>query len=178
MSKGTIYLYFPNKEELFRQTIRDALSSSISHPNAAAENTPTRQLIATVARYWQFLNSETVVSVNRLVSAEQAQFPELAELYATEVVLRLEDEVREAIERGIEEGEFRETDPGVAARMLSAITIQRAAWANGGVVAFGRERGEAILKEIGDFVLRALAPEDAAFAQADGAPTRRGALNN
>jgi AcrR family transcriptional regulator len=167
VSKGTIYLYFPNKEELFRQTIRDALIAAVSNPAGAADNAPARQ----------FLNSETVVSVNRLVSAEQAQFPELTELYATEVVLRLEDEVREVIERGIEQGEFCETDSGVAARMVAALTIQRASWANGGVVAFGRERGDAILREIGDFCLRALAPEDA-FAQADGAPTRRGALNN
>jgi AcrR family transcriptional regulator len=178
VSKGTIYLYFPNKEELFRQTIRDALSSRIPSPGTPADNAPTRQLLATVARYWQFLNSETVVSVNRLVSAEQAQFPELSELYATEVVLRLEDEVREVIERGIAEGEFREADPGVAARMLSALTIQRASWANGGVVALGGESSEAIFREITNFCLRALAPEEAAFAQADGAPTLRGALNN
>jgi len=177
VSKGTIYLYFPNKEELFRQTIRDALSAAVSNPAGAADNAPARQLLATIAKYWQFLNSETVVSVNRLVSAEQAQFPELTELYATEVVLRLEDEVREVIERGIEQGEFCETDSGVAARMVAALTIQRASWANGGVVAFGQERGDAILRDIGDFCLRALAPDDA-FSQADGAPTRRGALNN
>lgn len=178
VSKGTIYLYFPTKEELFRQTIRDALSSSIDETDPAAHTTATRQLLDAVARHWKFLNSETAATVNRLVSAEQSQFPELAELYATNVVIRFEGELRQIIDRGINAGEFRETDPAVAARMFTALTMQRASWANGGFVALGGESSEAVLSDLTEFCLRAIAPDEAAFAQADGAPVPRRGLNN
>jgi hypothetical protein len=118
-----------------------------------------------------------VVAVNRLVTAEQAHFPELAELYATEVVVRFREELRLIIQRGIEDGEFRETDPGASSRMLAALTVQNASWANGGVAALAKSSTRA-LRELTEFFLRAMAPDEAAFAQADGAPSDRRGLNN
>ena len=177
VSTGTIYLYFSNKEELFRQTIRDALSSNV-RDEPEAGTTATRQLLDTVGFYWDFLNSETAVTVNRLVSAEQLKFPELAELYAAEVVVRLEEQLRVIIQRGIAGGEFFETDPAVTSRMLTALTVQNASWVNGGVVSLAGKSSKKVLRELTEFVIRSLAPEDAAFAQADGAPAGRGGLNN
>ena len=177
VSKGTIYLYFPNKEELFRQTIREALSSNVGETRREGFASATRQLLDTVESYWQFLNSDTMVTVNRLVSAEQSRFPELAELYASRVVVRFKEELQVIIERGIEEGEFGETDPGSSARMLAALIIQNASWANIGIPALGKSSTK-VLREVTEFFLRAVAPEDAAFAQADGAPADRRGLNN
>ena len=177
VSKGTIYLYFPTKEELFRQCIREALSSTIDVAVPTATGTAIRQLDDTVSRYWEFLNSETGITVNRLVNAEQARFPELAELYAREVLVRFNGTVAVIIQRGIEDGEFREMDPAVAARMLSAMVVQNANWANAGAETVGRS-AEKVRSEVTEFFLRAMAPEDAAFAQADGAPAYRGGLNN
>ncbi|MDQ3674771.1 MAG: TetR/AcrR family transcriptional regulator [Gemmatimonadota bacterium] len=178
VSKGTIYLYFPNKEELFRQSIRGALSSSNPAGRQTAPTTATRQLLDTLARQWDFLNSDTALTVSHLVNAEQREFPELAELYAAEVIVRFVEELEEIIERGIEQGEFGGLDPAVAARMLTALTTQSASWSNGGVAALGGNTSSPVLGEVTEFFLRAMAPEDAAFAQADGATARRGSLNN
>ena len=143
-----------------------------------AHSTAIRQLQDTIARYWKFLNSERGITVNRLISAEQPQFPELAELYATEILERFNEEVAVIIQRGSEAGDFRDTDPALSARMLTALIVQSSAWANGGIAVLKGKSAELIPGEVTEFFLRAMAPDDAAFAQADGAPAHRGGLNN
>ena len=47
VSKGTIYLYFPNKEELFREMIRQTAVAAIeTGEKTITTGTPTEQLIA------------------------------------------------------------------------------------------------------------------------------------
>jgi len=178
VSKGTIYLYFPNKEELFRQSIREALESESPRPATAVNAPSTSQLYDTLARYWHFLSSPMALVVNRLVQSEQWQFPELTGLYATGVLTPLEEELEEIIGKGIRNGDFREMDPRVAARMLTAVTVQSANRAAGGTLAVAGKSGDEVFGEITEFCLQAMVPADAAFAQADGAPALRGALNN
>lgn len=170
VSKGTIYLYFPNKEELFRQTIKQALASLEASQRQAEPASPTRQLLDTLSRQWSFLTSPGAVTATRLVHAEQWQFPELAELYAREVVSRFCEQLSPIIRRGIDAGEFREIDPAVAARMLTALAMQSALWREtGGAPSLKEKSGEAVLRELTEFYLQAIALPAAAFPQADGA---------
>src|SRR6476660_8545742 len=47
VSKGTIYLYFPNKEELFREMIRQtAVAAIVRAEESLAHGTPSEQLLA------------------------------------------------------------------------------------------------------------------------------------
>ncbi len=179
VSKGTIYLYFPNKEALFRETVRHALSPVAgAEPEVPAPSSATRQLTAALSRQWQILASPLAMTARRLVSAEQWQFPELAQLYDREVVARFTDQLAPIIQLGIEDGEFRVLDPKVAARMLTALTIQTAAWRETGAASLARRSSDAVLRELVEFYLQAIAPTEAAFPQADGAPSLRPALNN
>lgn len=179
VSKGTIYLYFPNKEELFRETLRAALTPvSGADQQEPASASPTRQLLDTLSRQWQFLTSPQAVTVRRLVRAEQWQFPDLVELYDRETVARFSGQLGAIIQRGIEDGEFRELDPKVAARMLTALVIQTAEWRETGAASLARRSSDAVLRELAEFYLQAIAPTDAAFPQADGAPNLRAAPNN
>src|SRR5215212_9140398 len=53
VSKGTIYLYFPNKEELFREVIRETAVANIElGEKITATGTPTEQLCAAMRGYW------------------------------------------------------------------------------------------------------------------------------
>ncbi len=179
VSKGTIYLYFPNKEELFRQAIRHALAPIGAARHPPAPGTATRQLLDTLSKQWQFLTSPTALTVNRLVNAEQWQFPDLAELYAHQVVSRFGEELSRIIRRGVDAGEFRELDPPVAARMLTALAMQSAIWREtGGAPSLAGKSSEVVLGELTEFYLQAIVPTEAAFPQADGAPDLRGALNS
>src|SRR6266513_3779377 len=58
VSKGTIYLYFPNKEELFREMIRQTAVVAIqSAEKTITQGTPTTQLLTFMRGYWTFVRS-------------------------------------------------------------------------------------------------------------------------
>ncbi|HWL39146.1 MAG TPA: TetR/AcrR family transcriptional regulator, partial [Gemmatimonadaceae bacterium] len=173
VSKGTIYLYFPNKEELFRQTVLAALTPSSRPVETPVRASATRQLLDTVERQWEFLTSPDAVVISRLVTAEQWEFPELSELYGEEVVSKFARELAPIIRRGIANGEFREVEPAQAARMLTALVVHSAVWRETAASpSTGGKSGDAVLRELTDFYLQAIAPTEGAFPQADGAPNQ------
>jgi AcrR family transcriptional regulator len=173
VSKGTIYLYFPNKEELFREMIRQTAVAAIERAEQAdVPGTPSTQLIAFMRGYWAFVRSPVFITIYRLVLAELHQFPDLARFYAQEVVARGQKLLSEIIRRGVDAGEFREIDPMVAARMLVAIIVMNGIWRDEhtGVPVLAHKSDEEVFSELAQFYLHAIAPSDCAFAQADGAP--------
>jgi AcrR family transcriptional regulator len=171
VSKGTIYLYFPNKEELFRRTVKSVLATASVRPDPTLHGSATRQLLDTVERHWRFLTSPDALVVSRLVNAERWQFPDLAELYAERVVSKLVEELAPVIRRGSRDAEFREVEPGHAARMLTALVVHSALWrVTGEPGSMDEGSTGAVLRELTDFYLHAIAPAEGAFPQADGAP--------
>ena len=173
VSKGTIYLYFPNKEELFREMIRQTAVAAIERAeNAVVSGTPSNQLIAFMRGYWAFVRTPVFITIYRLVLGELHQFPDLAKFYASEVVARGQKLLSGIISRGIEAGEFRDMDPMVGARMLVAIIVMNGIWRDEhtGVPLLAHKSDEDVFRELAEFYLHAIAPTDGAFAQADGAP--------
>jgi AcrR family transcriptional regulator len=173
VSKGTIYLYFPNKEELFREMVRQTAVAAIERAEQAnVPGTPSNQLVAFMRGYWAFVRSPVFVTIYRLVLAELHQFPDLAKFYANEVVARGQKLLSGIISRGIEAGEFRDIDPMVAARMLVAIIVMNGIWRDEhtGVPLLAHKSDEEVFRELAQFYMHAIAPTDGAFAQADGAP--------
>ena len=173
VSKGTIYLYFPNKEELFREMIRQTAIAAIERAEQTlSQGTPTTQLIAFMRGYWAFVRTPAFSTIYRLVLGELHQFPDLAKFYAHEVVARGQRLISGIIRRGTEVGEFREIDPMVAARMLVALTIMNGIWRDEhtGVPLLAHKSDEEVFNELAQFYLHSIAPSDGAFAQAAGAP--------
>jgi AcrR family transcriptional regulator len=174
VSKGTIYLYFPNKEELFREMIRQTAVAAIERAEQAnVQGTPTNQLLAFMRGYWAFVRSPVFLTIYRLVLGELHQFPDLAKFYAYEVVARGQKLLSGIIRRGIDAGEFREIDPMVAARMVVALTVMNGIWRDEhtGVPLLAHKSDDEVFNELAEFYLHAIAPADGAFAQADGAPS-------
>src|SRR3954470_7467398 len=130
LSKGTIYLYFPNKEELFREVVRTSVIAFIARAEAIfeLERQPTQALRAWIRGYWGWLKSPVFPVMHRLVSSELRNFPDLASFYATEVIERGQRLVYGILERGMERGIFRRMDAHVASRMLSATLVSHAIW--------------------------------------------------
>lgn len=161
VSKGTIYLYFANKEALFREMIRQTIVARLEdaqrdlegHPGSAAE-----QLRQYMRGWWAFLRSPEYQTVYRLVHAELPRFPDLARFYAQEVVKRYHALVGGMIQRGVEAGEFRPIDPIVAARMLSSILITQSVWCTNrpSFSPFAKMSSEQMIADIIDFYFRAL----------------------
>jgi AcrR family transcriptional regulator len=171
LSKGTIYLYFPNKEELFREVVRTTVVAYIARAEAffESEPDPMQSLLNWMDGYWNWLRSPVFPAMHRLVNSELRNFPDLAEFYATEVIERAHRLVRGILERGMDAGVFRRVDPLVAARMLSALFITHANWYHQRQCFKSIEMvpDDVMFDQIRDFFLNAMRPDSPGASQHD-----------
>jgi AcrR family transcriptional regulator len=131
ISKGTLYLYFASKEELFKAVVRQALLPGLTrverllaaHPGAAAE-----RIRAVIGQIGALLQNTQIGVIPKLVIAEAGNFPELARFYHREVISRGLGLLGAEIERGVARGEFRPLDPAHGARLLVAPVLLAAIW--------------------------------------------------
>jgi len=113
VSKGTLYLYYPSKEELLKAVIREHLSSRIAAGAAAAEKHrgPVAELLREVfARWWLEVFDSPTSGVFKLIITEVRNFPDIAEFYITEVIQPAESLIARIVQRGIDNGEFDALD--------------------------------------------------------------------
>ncbi len=129
VSKGTIYLYFPNKEELFREVVRAIVVDRLRQAAAEArEGNPVDELRRYLRAHWNFVRSPEFQTIFRLVTGELHNFPDLAEFYGREVVKPANELLAGVIRRGIDRGDFRPVDPVLAARFIASTTITHSTW--------------------------------------------------
>jgi len=168
VSKGTIYLYFPNKEELFREVVRTSVISYIERAEAVLTNQADAEqaLREWMTGYWAWLRSPVFPAMHRLVNSEMHNFPDLIAFYAKEVIERMHRLVCGMIERAMEQGRLRRMDPLEAARMLSALFITHALWYHQrtSFKSIARVSDRMLLDQIRDFFFHAMRPDDAAAA--------------
>jgi AcrR family transcriptional regulator len=113
VSKGTLYLYYPSKEELLKAVIRQQLSSEIAAGAQQVERFtgPTPQLLQEVlSTWWQRIFDSPASGVFKLVITEVRGFPEIAEFYVQNVIEPGQRVIGSIIQRGIDRGEFRIMD--------------------------------------------------------------------
>jgi AcrR family transcriptional regulator len=166
IAKGTIYLYFPNKEALFKEMIRQTIIVHLERTEETYRSTATGTAVDQIRRYmwdwWQVVRSPAVQVLLRLVIGELHRFPELAEFYWTEVAVRKQQLVARIIRHGIASGEFRTIDPTVAGRMIASMFATHSLWAGSAVCAswLTPVSDEEIFEQIMDFFLRAIRPTE------------------
>ncbi|MEY4957231.1 MAG: hypothetical protein RL409_1488 [Gemmatimonadota bacterium] len=162
VAKGTIYLYFPNKEALFREMVHGTIVSALVEAEASlaglASETAEAQLRRLGQGWWTFLRTERVQVLQRLVSLELGQFPDLMQFYADEVIARGRRLVSGIIARGVERGAFRDVDPQLAARMFSSIWMSHSTWCARREFFKTLGSDEQVLDEMLEFYLYALRP--------------------
>jgi AcrR family transcriptional regulator len=112
VTKGTIYLYYSSKEELFKAVVRGELIPNIEHLEQAARASDSAS--AMLAHFFTIWAEHVLPSpasvIPKLVIAEAGNFPELVRFYRETVVERGLALVASIIRRGIESGEFRPVD--------------------------------------------------------------------
>lgn len=172
IAKGTIYLYFANKEELFREVVRqtlgtrlDELAEEFGRPaRGTGAHTCADQLRAYMRTWWDALKEPAFRTIYRLVVGELHQFPDLMQFYLAEVVSRKVALHAGVIARGVAAGEFHATDPRVAARMISSMFVTHALWVARPLpplAIVGDMSDDAVYAQLEDFALRALRPDAA-----------------
>ena len=111
VTKGTLYLYFPSKEHLFKAVVRESLIPNIERLEAAAAEATVSAFLQSLATIWvgSIANSR-ISGIPKLVIAEAGNFPELARFYLDEVVHRALRLLTNLLRRGVESGEIRPID--------------------------------------------------------------------
>ena len=121
VSKGTLYLYYPSKEELLKAVIAHYLSARIAA--TAAEVRQIAGPMAPVLRemlvaWWQQTYASPASGAFKLIVSEVRNFPEIAEFYVREVIEPGHQLVGTILQRGIASGEFRAVDVDSAVHSL------------------------------------------------------------
>ena len=110
VSKGTLYLYYPSKEELFKAVVRHNLSSLIAEGEEAAaqfEGSSSELLSFLLHTWWDRVGNTPAAGIHKIVLSEVRNFPELAQFYTDEVLIPADRLFGMCVQRGIDRGEFR-----------------------------------------------------------------------
>ena len=161
ISKGTVYLYFETKDDLFRAVVPRVVEDAVvAMREAAIGNTAREKLDAVLPVFWAFARSPQFVAVHRLVMGELHQFPDLARFYSREVAGRATAVLAGLIAEGVAAGEFRAVEPETAARMLVALCVKHATWlARPDLFThLAAQPDGAVLADVRDFFVAALRP--------------------
>jgi len=121
VSKGTLYLYFKDKEELFRAVVRDTVSPNIDHLREAimAVDLPFAQIVPIfLGRLSAVAATMPLGSVVKMVIGESGNFPELARVWQEQVVSKALGIMVGLIEKAQRRGEVRPGDPRLHAFSL------------------------------------------------------------
>ncbi|WP_338848570.1 TetR/AcrR family transcriptional regulator [Massilia sp. W12] len=110
VSKGTLYLYFTNKEELFKAVVRENIVPTLGQAEDMAANhqgSASELLRCIVLGWWERVGNTKLSGITKLMLSESGNFPELARFYQEEVIMRSDAIVRKLLQRGVDSGEFR-----------------------------------------------------------------------
>jgi AcrR family transcriptional regulator len=131
VTKGTLYLYFPNKQELFEAVVRQALVPSIEWGEALLDKPgePAALLLEKLMRSWAQLALSPAGAIPKILISEAGNFPELARFYREEVIDRGMGLMRRLLRLGVERGEFRAPDDlDSAVRCICAPIVLAMLW--------------------------------------------------
>ena len=133
ISKGLLYLYFKTKEDLFKAVIRsflspriDALISNIEETELSAEEFLRGPFLA----FARSLPKSPAKILVRLMIAEGPKHPDLIAWYWDNVVSRALAALHSLIERGVDNGEFRESALNEFPQLLVTPVLFSVVWLN------------------------------------------------
>ncbi|MBI3797970.1 MAG: TetR/AcrR family transcriptional regulator [Deltaproteobacteria bacterium] len=130
ISKGTIYLYFKDKEELFVAAAHRVVPS----PDEICREQPLgpshaglSELLHQVARtaYRRFC-TPAYLAFFSMMTAEVLRHPEWGEIYFRRIGLELNRRIAEIFERAMQAGECRKVDPLLVARSFVGMFLMMA----------------------------------------------------
>ncbi len=113
VSKGTLFLYFQSKEELFKAVVRENISGRFKEWNdefERFEGTAAEMLAYCMTVWWERVGTTRASGITKLMMSEAGNFPEITAFYRQEVILPGQALFRRIMQRGVDRGEFRPMD--------------------------------------------------------------------
>jgi len=131
VSKGTLYLYYANKEDLFKAVVRQTILPMIDDAETSVaefDGHSAELLRHVILSWWVRIGATKASGISKLILAEADNFPELARFYQEEVMTRRMRMISNMLERGIRRGEFRAIDVPQTAQVLIAPLLMLSTW--------------------------------------------------
>jgi AcrR family transcriptional regulator len=133
IAKGTIYLYFKNKELLFRAVLRSLIHQVFEELEVFVQTFPgsAEELVHNVLsrQYAQIVKNPKARSMFRLLISESHKFPQLSDVYLREVVIPGVNAMRMLVKKGVASGEFRDTRIADFPQVLVGPAVLAVVWA-------------------------------------------------
>jgi AcrR family transcriptional regulator len=130
-TKGTVFLYYESKAELFKAAVRSAMLPTLQAAEQIVEGhrgSARELLVSLLQQRWQAMNHTQLAGLPKLMLSEASQFPELARFYHDEIIERSHSLLRRALDLGVERGEFVPMDTANVARVSIAPILLAAVW--------------------------------------------------
>lgn len=131
VSKGTLYLYFRDKEDLFHAVVERMVVPTVARGEAIAghfEGTSADLFRALLLDWWDSIRGSHRSGMTKLMVSESRNFPRAAESFLKRVVLRRRRLLTRVLERGVSRGEFRPIDVALAVRLAVAPILLASIW--------------------------------------------------
>jgi len=131
VSKGTLFLYFQSKEDLFKAVVRENIANKFptwQEEFLTFEGSSSDMLRYAMVSWWERIGNTRASGITKLVMSEAQNFPEIAEFYQEEVIKPGNAMIRRILERGVQSGEFRELDLEQAVHIIVAPMIFLMMW--------------------------------------------------
>lgn len=130
VAKGTIYLYFADKQTLFQELARSMLSPLVGHLESLANvETPfpvlARGLVDVMVREVLGTRRKDII---RLIISEGTRFPALAEFYHREVLSKVFSGLRAVLQRAVDRGELHHRALIEFPQLLGAPLLMAVVW--------------------------------------------------
>lgn len=163
VSKGTIYLYFESKEELFKAVVNDVIAAQIrlAHQGPAPQSA-AEALERALRANWTVTTHPRFDGWFRILIAELPKHPDLLAFYNREIIDVGWNRMEQIIARGVASGEFRNVEPRMAVGLCSALPVMHRHWigANSFRPEYQARDRQQIIDAIVDFALTALRNPD------------------
>ena len=131
VSKGTLYLYFQDKADLFRAVIRDTVAPRVAAVRELADKLelPFAQVVPLFfANFAEMTARLPVGAVAKIVIGESRNFPDLAKIWHDQVASGALSALEALIERAQDHGEVRTGDARLMAFSLMGPMLMGVLW--------------------------------------------------
>ena len=131
VSKGTLFIYFPSKEELFKAVVRENIvrpQTEGAEEIARFEGSSAELLAYLMIEWWRRYGATQASGISKLVMSEASNFPDLAHFFQEEVVSPGHALIASVLQRGMDRGEFRQVDMKLTVHSVLAPLLFLVTW--------------------------------------------------
>jgi AcrR family transcriptional regulator len=121
VGKGTLYIYFKNKEELYLAVLYDGLERLADHVRQCLDSDETRSPEETLEMVVRDLVDQSFENPHLLELIRSVQVPLEGRVFLDQKRHELTDRIEAVICRGVRIGRFSDPHPGVTARFVPGL---------------------------------------------------------